>query len=347
MLGSNIMRSHGVAAALDQRRLNLILFPTEKCNFRCTYCYEDFKLGRMHPEVVGAIKLLLSRRIPELECLEVSWFGGEPLLAPNIIEDVSRHILDLAGQHPMMHYDANITTNASLLTAERFAWLHGLGVRHFQVSIDGDKDVHDSTRKGKDGQATFDRIWQNLLAIRETTCQPVRVILRVHFLPANYERLSPLIDRINKEFAADPRFVVYFKSVERLGGPNDKTMKVFSEATASVVKKTLYTRLCAERMAYDIGEDGEYICYATKANSLGIRADGCLVKCTVALYDARNAVGRLRTDGTIQVNREALLLWLQGLETMDSLALACPYSLMKGESDGKCQSVSSRFLHEP
>lgn len=43
---------------------------------------------------------------------------------------------------------------------------------------------------------------------------------------------------------------------------------------------------------------------------------------TVALYDDRNHVGKLNADGTIQVNRQALMLWLEGLETMDSLALA-------------------------
>lgn len=28
------------------RNLRLIIMPTEQCNFRCRYCYEDFKLGK-------------------------------------------------------------------------------------------------------------------------------------------------------------------------------------------------------------------------------------------------------------------------------------------------------------
>jgi len=28
--------------SLSPRHQELILLPTEKCNFRCTYCYEDF-----------------------------------------------------------------------------------------------------------------------------------------------------------------------------------------------------------------------------------------------------------------------------------------------------------------
>ena len=39
-----------IAAAISPRIQELILLPTEKCNFRCTYCYEDFELGKMSEE---------------------------------------------------------------------------------------------------------------------------------------------------------------------------------------------------------------------------------------------------------------------------------------------------------
>ena len=38
-------------SSLTPSLLHLILLPTEACNFRCTYCYEDFRLGRMEPVV--------------------------------------------------------------------------------------------------------------------------------------------------------------------------------------------------------------------------------------------------------------------------------------------------------
>jgi sulfatase maturation enzyme AslB (radical SAM superfamily) len=61
--------------------LNLIILPTEACNFRCTYCYETFEHKKMKKEVVNGIKALIGRRGPELNKLEIAWFGGEPLLA--------------------------------------------------------------------------------------------------------------------------------------------------------------------------------------------------------------------------------------------------------------------------
>jgi len=41
-----------IYSCLDARSLQLILMPTEACNFRCTYCYEDFNHNQMRPELV-------------------------------------------------------------------------------------------------------------------------------------------------------------------------------------------------------------------------------------------------------------------------------------------------------
>ncbi|HVR96858.1 MAG TPA: radical SAM protein [Thermoanaerobaculia bacterium] len=59
--------------------LELILMPSEDCNFRCTYCYEDFARGTMIPDVREGIKNLVRKRIKKLNRLHISWFGGEPL----------------------------------------------------------------------------------------------------------------------------------------------------------------------------------------------------------------------------------------------------------------------------
>ena len=62
--------------SLASDALHLMLLPTEACNFRCRYCYEDHAPERMSPELVGAVKAFLSRRATDLRWLYVSWFGG-------------------------------------------------------------------------------------------------------------------------------------------------------------------------------------------------------------------------------------------------------------------------------
>jgi uncharacterized protein len=56
-----------LAASFSNQVLHLILLPTEHCNFRCTYCYEDFSIGRMTPEIIDSIKRLIDRRLDGLK----------------------------------------------------------------------------------------------------------------------------------------------------------------------------------------------------------------------------------------------------------------------------------------
>jgi uncharacterized protein len=126
MMLSDAAEEREILRAVDPERLELILLPTEKCNFRCTYRYESFEIGRMQPAVVNGIKRLLDVRLPQLRQLELSWFGGEPLLAPQVVVEISSHASLLAAKHSVS-YNGNMTTNAYLLTPDLLRRLVSLG----------------------------------------------------------------------------------------------------------------------------------------------------------------------------------------------------------------------------
>lgn len=84
-----------IQLALDPNYLGLIILPTEKCNFRCTYCYEDFENKRIDKKVVDGIKNLLSNRSNNLKILNIELFGGEPLLTKDIFFDILSHAKNL------------------------------------------------------------------------------------------------------------------------------------------------------------------------------------------------------------------------------------------------------------
>lgn len=331
-----------IASAFSQRRLNLILFPTERCNLRCVYCYEDFQVGRMRPDVVSAIKALLDRRSADLDALDLSWFGGEPLLAKDIVYDLSEYAQQRAKAG--LSYRANMTTNGYLLDVDTASRLVALGVTFFQISLDGFGAQHDVTRRRADGLGSFERIWNNLLALRELKSS-FTVMLRVHFSPSNIAVLDELIQAINREFVNDPRFTVYFKAIGRLGGSNDGILAVFDEEEKARIKSDLEQRLNIPRRVDDLNME-QQICYASVPTSLMIRADGSIGKCTVALSDERNRVGRLRPDGLIEIDQPRLRRWLRGFSTLDERDLACPYSLMKTETSEAEKLVSLRLPKE-
>ncbi|MFD0123835.1 radical SAM protein [Streptomyces virginiae] len=322
------LEKSSVLESFTNSHLNLILLPTERCNLRCTYCYEDFKIGRMPAAVVSGVKSLLEQRSPGLSNLEISWFGGEPLLARDIVSDISRHALTLAKSSGTLSYASNMTTNGVLLGSKEAEELASLGVNFFQISLDGLGPVHDTTRATAGGSGSFAKIWGNLLTIRNSEI-PVKIMLRVHFSPDNHSTLDPLIESINAEFANDRRFFVYFKAVERLGGPRDEEIRRFERKREKEVKQSLIEKLKREDQSFEFeGPAAPYICYASKPNSIVIRADGRIGKCTVALSDERNTVGVINEDGTLSIDQDKLRPWLRGFSTLDSSDLACPLAGM-------------------
>lgn len=315
--------------SLDSSYLNLILFSTEHCNFRCTYCYEDYKIGRMNPEVVSGIKNLLHHRYKTLKLLQVSWFGGEPLLAKDVIFEISETILSLQEQNPDLNYTANIITNGYFLTKDVAEKLINHGISHYQISLDGDGQLHDTTRVLSNGKGSFDVIMSNLLALRQIEAG-FKVLIRIHYQKSTYIELKSLIDILNDKFGGDLRFQFHFKSVERLGGEGDENIEAMSPIEKAEIEASLKNFVADSRQIDSLNNpSNQYICYASKANSLAIRANGRIAKCTVALDDERNDIGYIQEDGKLHLFQEKLKPWIKGLETLDLKTLACPYGTFK------------------
>lgn len=302
--------------------LHLIILPTEQCNFRCTYCYEDFRVGKMERAVITGIKNLLAARAAELRRLHIAWFGGEPLIALGVIEEIAGFARELAERHTELTCTGEMTTNAYLLdrgTAER---LDSLGVRNYQITLDGPEEHHDRTRLRRDGRGSFERIWANLLGLRAGNPR-LRIALRVHVTPDNLAVMPAFLRLLRQEFLGDPRFTLLLRAVGRWGGPNDAHMRVLEGAE----KRRAMSMLRQEALA-GLEEESTHttgnVCYASRPNSLIIRATGDIGKCTVALSDPANNIGRIREDGSLALRNEDLAPWLRGWRNADTDALGCP-----------------------
>jgi uncharacterized protein len=352
-LGGGHFSHAQIASTLSRKIQQLIILPTERCNFRCTYCYEDFLIGKMKEPVQTALERFMDRRIPELKELSISWFGGEPLMAKEVVLRLSSYASRRCRDHGV-NLSGGLTTNAYVLGFELFEELVSYDQRFFQITLDGWSDGHDVVRKLANGRGTFDRIWQNLLATR-SSAENFHVQLRIHVRRDNHASLEVLLDNIAKEFGGDPRYSLDFEHLRNLGGEGGKTVdRPMSLAELREVEVGLRARYDAAVAALTpakvallpiedspgvsaipIGEvrpiDGSeaaapYICYASKPNSLLIRADGRIGKCTVALNDDRNTIGRVNLDGTLTIDNGLLQPWVRGLSDLDPKALECPLS---------------------
>ena len=130
-----------LASSFTDKVQELIILPTEKCNFRCTYCYEDFSVGKMKPHVVSAIKKLILKRSESIKELSISWFGGEPLLAQDICLDILEYASSLCSSKDI-YFSSGFTTNGYFLSKELVEKLASYNAASFQVSLDGYGEGH-------------------------------------------------------------------------------------------------------------------------------------------------------------------------------------------------------------
>ena len=90
--------------------LELTIIPTNACNFDCVYCYQKEPYFYMSEETINNIVKFLEKHINEYSGLLVSWFGGEPLLAKEIMISVMSRIREICLKNKKPFY-SNVTTN--------------------------------------------------------------------------------------------------------------------------------------------------------------------------------------------------------------------------------------------
>jgi MoaA/NifB/PqqE/SkfB family radical SAM enzyme len=108
---------------------------THACNARCRHCHlgggviEERASPRTYADICGLVKPVIAQ-----------FSGGEPLLRQDFAEIV--RAVRVPGRAPYVV----VTTNAALLTMDRFAELLEAGVDEFSISLDYPDERHDAFR---------------------------------------------------------------------------------------------------------------------------------------------------------------------------------------------------------
>lgn len=185
----------GRAACFAPHGVGLTLCPTMNCNFDCPYCFEHHRPGKMSPEVQDDVVALTERMLDVTggKQLSVTWFGGEPLLAPDVIESLSDRLMALA-EKKGAEYWAGIITNGYFLTQENADMLGRCKVTSCQVTLDGIGAAHDATRHLAGGGGTFERIAGNLRNVKI----PFRVSIRQNVQESNIGEVREMKEFVRK-----------------------------------------------------------------------------------------------------------------------------------------------------
>ncbi len=169
--------------------LNFTILTTHACNFDCIYCYEKKYLPSMSEEVQDHLVNFVDSQRKNLEGLMVTWFGGEPLIAREVIQRLSVKLIDIALERKI-NYSADIITNGYLLTREVAQELRDLGVKSAQITLDGAEETHNKRRPLKGGKPSFKKIINNIHDCHDL----LSIAVRINLDTSNLEEAERLID---------------------------------------------------------------------------------------------------------------------------------------------------------
>ncbi len=327
----------------DRSTLSLTIAPTLGCNFGCDYCFEgdEHTGGSMPPAVQEALIRWVERELPGRTRLGVVWYGGEPLLCPEVIESLSNAFRSLCAAAGVQ-YAAGIVTNGYRLDGATAAWLVGLGVVSAQVSLDGPPEVHDRRRHLRGRQGTFARILANLKQAVEVA--GLALVLRVNVDARNVAAAERLVDLLAAEgFAHRPRVQVAFA---RVVDPAGVGSPLWHQCLAPEEFARHERRMLAYAQARGLAQitaprPRGGACGAVRASSFVVAPDGALHKCWQTVADPAQAVGHVlrqtATDDRRWLAWEPVQGACAGCSVLPSCMGGCPKEAMaRGQEAPTC-----------
>ena len=181
----------------DKSAMRATILTTYDCNFACEYCVEEGvkKPVKMDDEHSDATVKWLIGKVEENQAdkIQLLFYGGEPLMNVKPIYHIASEINDYAERNDIS-FDFNITTNGSLLRPELIDRLKPLGLEGLKITIDGDREAHNSKRPFNNGKGSFDVIIENILKVIDK----VKIRIGANIDAENLESVPRMLDYLEE-----------------------------------------------------------------------------------------------------------------------------------------------------
>ena len=340
-------------ARYGRKTLTLTIGPTLNCNLRCPYCFEAERHQTMTEETAEKLIDFLKSYIEEkkIETVGVTWYGGEPLLTLNRIEQISNELIPFC-EGKSIAYSANIVTNGYCLDRGSAELLRSLKVDRAQITIDGLEETHNARRKLKNGGGSFWPIVKNIESVKDI----MRIVVRVNVDKENMKEIDALTDFFmdDMKWGKNPAFYLapVQKTTEDCGADLDMCLSAdeFSSLYQAVMEKMFehgITEIAQQVYpAYtDVG------CTSICSNNFVIDANGYFYTCWNYFGDVSKSIGHLDEPNKIGL-RGDYLHWMtvpMPEKCMDCVYLplcqgGCPDKRIKNQNQADCGHQHLMYL---
>ena len=276
---------------------SLTLAPTLSCNFDCPYCYESAKHGTMGSAVKDKLLEFVEKNLKNKKYLNISWFGGEPLLAKEIIYDLSCKFIALC-EKLGVEYSAKMVSNFYLADKETINNLKKHKVTQVQVTIDGSEKIHNTRRKLKNSsEPTFNKILDNIGKSKEIG---IPIIIRINADKTNIDSIGELVDILSQRNLKDCYIYLGHTTIFDECCPTKFSKECFTNSDFAV-QSIDFAKLLAEKGFKNIVNVMyptvvPFHCSAECLNAFIVGPSGELYKCENEIGETEKCVGSIFHD---------------------------------------------------
>ena len=185
------------------RPLSITITTTLKCNARCAYCYEKGVkqidiYENAEEKIINFIK-----NYSDINEVHLTWFGGEPLLNTNFIDNLSNKLLE---EH--IKFSSYIITNGSLLSDEIINnKLQFWNVKNMQITLDGTKKIYEKRKRYiQSCEGEFYKILNNIGKVAQ---KGIFINIRLNIDSENKEDILNLLKEIDNIYSTYDNVVFY------------------------------------------------------------------------------------------------------------------------------------------
>ncbi len=317
---------------------HLTVNTTMDCNLRCAYCYERHGVGTtLSDELIESIgnHLYYKSTLDKFKTLELTLFGGEPLLNQDVVERLVGKVDEMSRQLGFKVV-YKIVTNGTLVT-ERVISLFKPYVTRFQITLDG-------LESGTGRKSKREAILASLRRISLTNNFSVN--LRINYDAETIKSVNVLADLV--DFLPRDRTIVTLHKIWQ--EDEDKVAKSDIENAISVFNDR----------GFVVGSltisQTSFRCVSDLYSQAVINYDGSVFKCTARDFDKAHRLGRLTKYGIIDWDQNKVRDYLgldfasccQECKLMPSCPGICSQTIMEARDEGReieC-SILSKFSPE-
>lgn len=190
--------------------LALVIAPTLRCNFGCEYCYVDLNANKMAPDDRKKVAKFFHQKLPPNTVANVCWTGGDPSLAMDVVEELSQSFLQSCEEKDC-RYTSHLITNGYLLHDKMMGHLRRSSIERVQISLDGNREFHNQTRKLVNGKPTYDTILDNV----SRAVEEFKIALRINVDLKNYQAIpEALEDLAERGLSGNKNVQLYYARVD-------------------------------------------------------------------------------------------------------------------------------------